>query len=109
MNTKLKHLVRKIRKNSTAAENILWKELRNKRQGSTFRKQHSFPSYVVAFYCYEKRIIVEIDDQIRTPRSLYNHAREKQLTREGFIILRFTNVEICRDLESVMKKIREKL
>ena len=109
MDNKLKQIVKKLRKNQTVAENILWKELRNKKQGYKFRRQHPFPPYIVDFYCHEKNIILEIDGQIHKHYSLYDHAREKQLTKMGYKMLRFTNIEICRNLESVIQKIQEEL
>jgi very-short-patch-repair endonuclease len=48
---------RSLRKRLTLAETLLWEALRNRKlEGLKFRRQYSIGSYVVDFYCSEKKI-----------------------------------------------------
>jgi len=53
---------RRLRKDSTPAERILWFHLRGRRFfGLKFRRQHPIVPYIVDFVCIEKMIILELD------------------------------------------------
>jgi very-short-patch-repair endonuclease len=58
-NTKI---ARWLTKKQTGAEKVLWEKLRNKRlDGYKFKRQHGLDSYIVDFYCYSSKLIVEVD------------------------------------------------
>ncbi|RPI18417.1 MAG: DUF559 domain-containing protein [Ignavibacteriae bacterium] len=58
-------MARKLRKEQTAAEKILWERLRNRKfMNEKFKRQHSINSYITDFYCYAHRLIVEVDGSI---------------------------------------------
>jgi very-short-patch-repair endonuclease len=51
-------LAKKLRKNMTDAERILWQRLRNRHLGGfKFRRQKPMGPYIVDFVCLEKKII----------------------------------------------------
>ena len=51
-----------LRRNQTAAETLIWAELRNRNCGGyKFRRQVPIGRYVVDFLCIAQKIIVEID------------------------------------------------
>ena len=52
---------RKLRKEMTLPEALLWRLLKGKPMGVKFRKQHPIGEFVVDFYCAEKRLGIEID------------------------------------------------
>ncbi|MFY0651174.1 MAG: endonuclease domain-containing protein [Cyclobacteriaceae bacterium] len=50
------------RKHQTEAEKILWDKVRNRNlDGFKFRRQYPIGSFIVDFYCYEARLVVEVD------------------------------------------------
>ena len=53
--------VRRLRRDTTEAERVLWHELRLGRLGWRFRRQHTIPPYIVDFACLEARLVVEAD------------------------------------------------
>jgi very-short-patch-repair endonuclease len=58
----LTHLARRLRRESTEAERILWGYLRRKGLfGLKFRRQEQIGDYIVDFVCYEKKFIIELD------------------------------------------------
>jgi len=109
MITANKTLARSLRKNSTWAEKKLWINLRNhKMAGLKFRRQQSLGSYILDFYCAEKRFCIEIDGgqhDMPEHRQL-DQKREEFLRSEGIRTLRFWNSQIRENLPGVLEKIK---
>ena len=59
-NNKLTQFSRINRKHQTDAEK-LWYHLRNKQLGWKFHRQYPISSYILDFYCIEKKIAIELD------------------------------------------------
>jgi len=58
----IKHHARKLRKNMTDAERLLWQHLRNRQLGGyKFRRQRPIGPYIVDFVCLEKKLVIEVD------------------------------------------------
>ena len=56
---------RELRKQQTPAEDLLWELIRNRQLADLkFRRQHQIGDYVVDFYCYEARLVVEVDGDV---------------------------------------------
>jgi very-short-patch-repair endonuclease len=97
---------RKLRREMTPAEKILWKELRtNKSNGLHFRRQQIIHGYFADFYCHQHELIVELDGGIHELQKEYDVEREEYLIAIGFRIIRFTNEEINENLRDVLQKI----
>jgi len=54
-------IARKLRKDMSLPEVLLWQRLRGRSAGAKFRRQHPVGPYVVDFYCREAQLIVEVD------------------------------------------------
>ncbi|WP_081525664.1 DUF559 domain-containing protein [Rhizobium sp. CCGE 510] len=95
---------RRMRKALTDAELKLWNELRAHRlMGLSFRRQMPIAGYIVDFACPAHRLIVEIDG---SPHALasnisYDEIRTRRLQTDGWIVLRFWNDDILRDIDNV--------
>lgn len=99
---------KELRKDSTEAERILWKYLRNRRlNGLKFRRQHPLDIFVADFYCHEKRLIIELDGGVHDipEQKEYDDGRTYILEERGFRILRFSNEEIIYDVNNVLERI----
>ena len=98
---------RKLRKNSTPQETILWARLRRSQLGYKFRRQHSIGKYIVDFYCPEKNLIIELDGGQHDEESArkYDEKRSKYLERLGFQVLRFWDRDINLNLKGVIGEI----
>jgi very-short-patch-repair endonuclease len=107
--TELKDRRRELRKRSTPQEDLLWEELRNRKLGPKFRRQHSVGRYILDFYCKEKRLLIEIDGGVHntTEARGYDAVRDKYFRELDFKILRFTNDEVERNMEKVLERIKE--
>jgi len=104
----LKTQARKLRANMTAAEKVLWQELRDHKLGWRFRRQFPVPPYIVDFACVEARLIVEADGGQHSLSGDHD-VRESQLRRQGWRVLRFWNNEILANRQGVLRTIVETL
>jgi len=97
---------KKLRREMTPAEKILWKELRtNKLNRLHFRRQQIVHGYFADFYCHQHELIVELDGRIHELQKEYDAEREENLIALGFRIIRFTNEDITGNLKGVLQKI----
>ena len=97
---------KKLRREMTPGEKILWKELRtNKLKGLHFRRQQIVHGYFADFYCHQHELIVELDGGIHELQKEYDAEREDYLIAIGFRIIRFTNEDITGNLKGVLQKI----
>jgi very-short-patch-repair endonuclease len=103
---------RKLRKQMTIPEKILWNALRNRRlDGVKFRRQHPIERFVIDFYCREKAVTIEIDGKVHDQAEVIKHdlERKRYLESKGVAILRFTNHRILKDLNGVLYEIHSAL
>jgi very-short-patch-repair endonuclease len=101
---------RALRRNPTRAEEVLWTQLRGSRfEGAKFRGQVPSDRYVVDFYCRAAKLAVELDGKQHEWFTDYDAGRTEILGRLGVRVIRFTNEEVCADLDSVLARIRAQL
>jgi very-short-patch-repair endonuclease len=108
----IKELRRELRQRQTDAEVILWAAIRNRQlNGKKFRRQHSFDTFIVDFYCHEHLLVVELDGSVHnTAEARLNDAeREAILCDLGLTVLRFSNDHVFTSLNKVLQKIGEYL
>ncbi len=92
----------------TEAEVILWSQLKGKQlQGLKFRRQHSIESYVLDFYCPELKLAIELDGEYHLKKEIQEYDQERQSYIEdlGISFIRFTNKEVCKNVNEVIQKI----
>ncbi|WP_292607487.1 endonuclease domain-containing protein [Mesorhizobium sp.] len=97
-----------MRKVMTSAELKLWNELRAHRlMGLGFRRQFPIAGYIVDFACPEKKLVVEADGchHTETDAVASDQARTVRLEQDGWIVLRFWNDDIIRDIDNVCQHI----
>ncbi|MBA3675193.1 MAG: leucine--tRNA ligase, partial [Chitinophagaceae bacterium] len=102
---------KRMRKDYTEAENILWQYLRSNQLNVKFRRQHPIDSYIVDFICLQQKLIIEIDGGYHETQEqkLLDEERTKILTDIGFKIIRFKNEEVTNSLTGTLQKIKEVL
>ena len=100
---------RALRKVMTPEEKKLWSHLRNKSFGVHFRKQAPFGPYIMDFFCFAKKLAIELDgDQhYEEEAKLYDSARDEYLRLHEITVLRFRNREIRTNLDGVLTLIWE--
>ncbi len=109
-NKNLKQLARKLRNDSTLGEVLLWNELKNKQLlGFDFHRQKPLLNYIVDFYCYELELVIEIDGSYHNweEQDDKDVTRDRELERYGLTILRFTEQEVRKDMQNVLRTIEK--
>ena len=99
----------RLKKNMTSAEILLWKFLRNKKQGVKFRRQHIIDFYIPDFVALSIKLIIEVDGKIHLRKWREDAERTKRLGIMGYKVIRFTNEEIENDIEKVLSRIRKEI
>lgn len=97
---------RKLRRQQTVEEEILWEELRNSKLGVRFRRQYGISEYVVDFYCPKYKLAIEIDGSVHKERKKYDALRKEYMKLLGIKTIRFWGGQIRNDLNSVLEIIR---
>ena len=100
-NPKLKEYARLLRKNSTLSEVLLWQQIKNKALGVQFHRQVPLLEYIVDFYCHELMLAIEIDGDSHLYKYEYDIKRQGELEKEGVVFLRFSDIDIKRNMFSV--------
>jgi very-short-patch-repair endonuclease len=102
--------VKFLRQNSTAAEMLLWHQLRRKRVGNLrFRRQYRVSPYVVDFVCLAARLVVEVDGDSHDLTYEDDQHRTQWLEGQGFRVIRFWNHEVSGNLDGVVRTIEIEL
>jgi cyclase len=108
---KLKTIIkaRYLRHKETKAEKILWQEIRNRKLGVKFRRQHPIDKFILDFYAPEIKLGIELDGSPHKENIEYDKLRTEYLNSHGIKILRFWNSEVENNLEEVVRKIKEEI
>lgn len=94
-----------MRKEPTDAEARLWYHLRSGRlTGLKFRRQVPIGAAIADFVCFDQKLIVEIDGSQHLD-NVQDKARDLELGRRGFTILRFWNNDVLADTDAVLERI----
>lgn len=99
---------RLLRKESTKSEKKLWMFIRKNQLGVHFRRQVPIGNCIVDFASITSRIVVEVDgSQHYTKEGRdWDRRRDQYLTAREFTVLRFSNVDVIKDIDAVLEKIQ---
>ncbi len=103
----LKAFQKNLKKNSTEAEQVLWKELQNKKTGFKFRRQHVISNMIVDFICIRQKLVVEVDGKIHLNQLDEDNVRTQRLNTKGYRVIRFNNDEVIQNPESIAQRIKQ--
>ncbi len=105
----LKEFARQLRNNSTKAEIKLWQHLKGKQlMGYDFHRQKPIDCFIADFYCYRLKLAIEVDGLTHDWEKIIQKDKIKaeQLKDLGLNILRFTDVEVMKNIDSVIQAIK---
>jgi len=108
-NPKLKDYARELRKNSTLAEVLLWKNIKNKALGVQFHRQVPMLDYIVDFYCHELMLAIEIDGNSHDYKYFEDLDRQNRLEDYGVRFIRFSDADVKNNMFSVSLSLEEKV
>jgi very-short-patch-repair endonuclease len=107
---RLKGEARRMRRQPTEAEQVLWERLRGRQvAGFKFRRQHPINRFVVDFCCPEAKLVVEVDGPVHGRQVEPDAAREEELCSLDLRVLRFDNDAVLKATDKVLRAISEAL
>jgi len=96
----------------TDAERRLWSKIRRKQlKNYQFYRQKNIGNYIVDFYCPAAKLIVEVDGghHYSSENMEKDELRDKYLTGLGFTVLRFSDRDIFKNIDSVLQEVFDHL
>ncbi len=103
----LKPVRDELKADMTDEEKILWEQIRRKKLGVKFRRQHIIDIYIPDFVALTVKLIVEVDGKIHLKRKVEDAERTRYLESLGYKVIRFRNDEVKNDLEKVVINIKK--
>ena len=105
-NGKLTSHAQTLRKNMTKEERRLWYEYLHN-YPHRFRRQVTAGNYILDFYCSTARLAVELDGSghYEPEGQAYDARRTAYLNSIGIMVLRFSNLDVLRNLRGVCQMI----
>ena len=101
---------KKLRRNSTDAERLIWSRLRGRGlAGYKFKRQVPIAGFVVDFAALEAKLIIEIDGGQHSVRLEADQLRTEKLERFGYRIVRFWNHDVLNNIEGVLDAVIQEL
>ena len=108
-NKNRKPLAQALRNDSTPAEALLWSKVLRARQfhGYQFNRQFPIQKYIADFVCRRLKLIIEIDGYSHNFKAREDRQKDKDLTELGYTVVRFSEKEVRRDLDNVMRVLEQ--
>ena len=102
-NPKLRERAKELRKAGNLSEVLLWKQL-NKRKfkGYDFDRQKIIGNFIVDFYCYDCRVVIEVDGGSHKDKVEYDLERDAILTGIGLTVIHIPADDVLNKLNDVM-------
>ena len=98
---------RKLRRQMSLPEVLLWQQLRERPAGLKFRRQFPIGKLTVDFACLERRLIIEVDGDGHSfgdqPRR--DAARDAVLRHQGFRVIRIAARDVLKNMDGVIRYI----
>ena len=95
-----------LRRNMTKEERHLWYDFL-KTYPVQFKRQYPVGGYIVDYYCYKAKLVVELDgSQHCEPEAFeYDRKRTEYLHQQGLYVLRISNRDVQERFRSVCEGI----
>ena len=101
-------LAQELRRNMTPWEITLWYQFLSK-YPVRFQRQKAIGDFIVDFYCYEARLVVELDGSQHYDPICAEQDRKRTafIESKGLAVLRFSNADVMRRFSGVCQQIDE--
>jgi 3-isopropylmalate/(R)-2-methylmalate dehydratase small subunit len=98
---------RKLRREMSLPEVMLWQELRKRPGGLKFRRQHPAAAYTLDFYCAAAKLCIEVDGEhhSRGTNPQQDAKRDNFMRHHGIETIRLTATDVIGSLENTVRHI----
>jgi very-short-patch-repair endonuclease len=97
-----------LRNHSTRSEIKLWKYLKGKQMhGYDFHRQKPLLRFIADFYCYELKLVIELDGYTHQLEEVMvkDRIKEQELQKVGLSVMRFADEEVMKGIDNVLRRI----
>ena len=108
----LKKYSRRLRKEMTDAERLLWSKIRGKQvKGFQVYRQKPIGRFVVDFYCPKSKLVIELDGGQHYSEVIQakDESRDRYMESVGLKVLRSSDTEVFENLRGVIEEIWNRL
>lgn len=102
-------IARKLRRNATDVEQLLWRALRESGLPWRLRRQHPIGGRIADFACPARKLVIELDGGQHGEQIVADKLRTAELARRGYRVIRFWNNDVIDNIEGVLETIRQEL
>ncbi|XFA72043.1 DUF559 domain-containing protein [Thermosynechococcaceae cyanobacterium Okahandja] len=107
LSRRMTEVARRLRKEQTKSEKILWQALRGAQlDGRKFRRQQPIGSFVVDFFCASERLIVEVDGSVHDSQKELDEERQRLLESLGLRFVRLKASDVETNLSTCLNQIK---
>lgn len=106
---RLTPIARKLRRDQTDAEKLLWSHLRNRQvEGVKFTRQYPVGPYIADFACRSLKLLIELDggQHVENPVDI---ERTRLIEAQGYRVIRFWNNDIMANIDGVLEVIAREI
>ncbi len=105
---RLTDYAKSMRRQMTEPETRLWLQLRAERFASVkFRRQKIIGHYIADFAANDPKLVIEVDGQTHDLDSVADASRTDYLEKQGYSVLRFTNLDVMSNMEGVLLRLAD--
>ena len=105
---KLKKLAREQRNFKHQYEVLMWNQLRKRRfKDLFFSRQKPIGNYIVDFFCFEYKLVIELDGESHNDKQIYDAKRDEYLRSLGLQVIHILNEDMSNSFDGVMKWLHE--
>ena len=102
-------VARRLRRDATDVESLLWRRLRGRQiEDVKFRRQFLIRPYVADFASVELKLIIELDGGHHS-RSNADAERTRWIEANGYTVIRFWNNDVTENIAGVLETIRREI
>ena len=106
---RLRAHARRMRREPTASEHLLWQFLKCKQLGTVFRRQQIVGHFIVDFLARAPRLIVEVDGGYHAFTANSDARRDRWLSRQGYVVVRVSAEEVLGSTLDAVARVQHAL
>ena len=92
---------RRLRRQLSLPEMLLWQRLRLTRGSLRFRRQHAIGPFVADFYCPAAKLVIEVDGAAHDHRQDSDEKRDTYMKSLGLAVMRINAAEVLADPDTM--------
>ena len=98
-------IARRLRRDATDVERVLWRALRERCPEWKFRREHPIGRRIADFACPARKLAIELDGGQHSKREAADSVRTAELELQGYRVIPFWNSDVVENIDGVLETI----